>query len=158
MRRLPFFAPATLAAVLAGCSLLPERDAERVDLTATTPADSSRAGYEAARARWDAAGPAGYTMTYAVTCYCGFAVPGPYTVSVEGGRVVRAVGRDGRPLGEGTLTVDRLFGEVDRALGTQPAYVAVRYHTVYGFPVEASLGNLAVDAGVHYAVTRFAFR
>lgn len=138
LRKLRFLALA-LPVVLAGCD------------SPTDTNDGTFAGSVATAQRlWDAQGLDDYEFRYVADCFCAIA-PGETIVTVLDDRVVAVQdARTGRRLPEAlqyTPTIEQLLASIADAERTG-TYVQAQYDRRWGYPVDAVIGDLSLDAGV----------
>lgn len=117
------------------------------------PAPAQTGAVAQARARWAAQGTDDYRYVFERMCFC--LGRGPARVEVRDGRVVSvtdpATGQPATDVQPYVETVETLFdklaeAERDGSLGE------VTYDPALGYPSEATIGNLAADAGVTYRI------
>jgi hypothetical protein len=112
--------------------------------------------WEAARARWDAAGIDDYTIAYRQLCFCPHVA---VRVEVVDGEVVNVVSLDPEPPmslePEDQLTVDDLFDEAREAFGADR--VAITYDDELGYPITIDVDQIleAVDDEYTWTVESF---
>jgi hypothetical protein len=106
------------------------------------------------RRKWEAQGLDDYRFTLGRTCFCTEEATQPARVEVRDDRVVRVTSiRTGRELNrELGLTVDQLFDRI-AAAARDGTFLEVAYHPERGYPVGATIGTLANDAGVGYSLS-----
>lgn len=114
---------------------------------------SAEADLTAARARWKAAAPASYTMTYRLVCFCPELRA---TVTVENGQVVSF-----EPEGEiviDELTVEDLFADIQAAFDQNAARVTATFDADLGYPVDYFIDEdeMIADEEHGYTVESFA--
>ncbi|HEX2203492.1 MAG TPA: DUF6174 domain-containing protein [Longimicrobium sp.] len=125
----------------------------RTAVPANEPAPAQSGAVAQARARWAGQGIDDYRYTFERMCFC--LGRGPVRVEVRDGRVVSVTNpENGQPAPDVQPyieTVATLFdklaeAERDGSLGE------VAYDPTLGYPSEATIGNLAADAGISYRV------
>lgn len=104
--------------------------------------------------KWEAQNIDDYRFTYAALCFCPNELTDPMVVSVRDGRVtgaryVRTGGDVPARVRENLPTVDRLFAAI-AAAKERGDYLDVQYHPQLGYPVTATIGTLANDAGTRH--------
>jgi|GEM_PF-3037698 len=139
LRKLSFLA----LVVLAGCD------------SATASGDDTFAGPVATAQRlWDARGLDDYEFRYFAECFCAVA-PGETIVTVLDDRVVAVQdARTGRRLPEAlqyTPTIELLLARIADA-ERDGTYVRAEYDRRWGYPVDAVIGDLTLDAGVGHHI------
>ncbi len=103
---------------------------------------------------WERQGIDDYRFTFARDCFC---TPLPLVrVEVRNGQIF-----DVREVESGRLveqerwdeipTVDALFDRIENAQA-EDDFLEVRYHPTLGYPMHATIGTLANDAGVAYSL------
>jgi len=126
--------------------------------TACTSDDSSplRDEFEAARARWDAAGSDDYFFFLQRRCECPPEWSARTMVIVRGGTVSSASIDGGFAPDGAALTIEELFDEIAAALD-EPVDVAVTYDAELGHPldVQLDLEAIAVDGGLSLTLSGF---
>lgn len=110
---------------------------------AAPPDASHQADLDAARARWEDAGPASYTLEYRLLCLC---VNGPFTVEVAAGAIVSATDAQGDPIDPGlaaTYDVPALFEAVQEAIDAPVDDLVVDYDVDLGYPARIAMDRIA---------------
>lgn len=130
---------AALAAVIAAALMVASPG------VAAPPDASHQADLDAARARWDDVGPAGYTLEYQLLCFC--VNVGPFRVEVMDGAIVSATDAQGDPIDAGlaaTYDVPGLFDRVQEAIDAPAADLVVDYDGELGYPLRIAIDNIAM--------------
>lgn len=118
----------------------------------TTAATDGGSGHTVeARRRWEAQRLDDYRITVSRTCFCTEEYRQPARVEVRGDRVVRVTSVEtGRELDPRVgVTVEELFDRIARAEDAADE-VSAEFHPRHGYPVRATIGTLANDAGTAY--------
>lgn len=147
---------------LAGCSLSGDDPGPPPPLDPEAfVTDTTRAGLEHYRARWDEAGVAAYRFRFTRSCFCTSEALGPFEVVVRGGEVasVEFLGTGDRTEAErfGRLTVAELFEIVGDAFGNNAAYVSVSYEPALGLPAIVTIDYVAGVVDDELRLTLMAF-
>jgi hypothetical protein len=119
-------------------------------------APSGRLGLARARAQWESARIADYTVESRIICFC----PGHFhawtKLSVQADRVISADPLEPLPPGSfpsvpGWKTVDELFAFIESSTGSYENF-NVRYHATLGYPerIVARCRTNVTDCGVTY--------
>ena len=103
--------------------------------------------------QWAALGLRDYDYDFAATCFCLPAYTQPAVVHVRDGRVASVTPSGPHPAAplEHYPTIDELFARAIAALGRGEP-VAGAYDRDFGYPTSLTIGTLANDAGVGYAI------
>lgn len=122
--------PGLLAAALVACG------------DSTGPADDLARN----RALWEAEGTADYEFTFQRLCFCPEEAVALVQIQVTAGAVVSVIDALGQPVDSlsvaryFTITIDSLFGVVERAIAVDAYRLTVRYDPEFGYPE-----SIAVD-------------
>lgn len=104
---------------------------------------------------WNGQGLDDYRFAYARTCFC--LNRGTVQITVRDGRVVDVLRIDGGdPVPPESWaeypTVDALFDRIAQARAAGE-FTEVTFHPTLGYPVEATIGTLANDAGTRHTLS-----
>lgn len=109
-----------------------------------------------ARRTWAAQGLLSYRFRFQRICFCGPDATAPLTVVVSRNRVVSVTradtGETVTPSDSLPLTVERLYGEIERAIDQGAAALTVRYDPVRGYPISIDIDRdfRVADEEVYY--------
>jgi hypothetical protein len=124
-------------------------DCDDTTAAPTGPVDeAAQSAYEAARARWQAAGIASYRFTLASNCFCTDEFRGPFQITVTDGAVSEAL-YGAMPAQDGiAMTVDEVFQAIEDSLNSG-VETQITYDETLGYPltVQLDLAAIAVDGG-----------
>ena len=135
-----------LALALAACSALGQSDFSRN------------------QQKWQDADVSHYRFHLFISCFCIFTQDMPLVIEVKDGEVVSMEYQNGNPIDEGSrelfnkyATIDRLFSELEAALGGEAEEVTVKYDSTHGFPVELNIDFIkqAADDELYLTVSDF---
>lgn len=125
----------------------------RPAVSANEPAPAQAGVVAQARARWARQGIDDYRYVFDRVCFC--LGRGPVRVEVRDGRVVSVTHPDnGQPAPDVqpyVETVETLFDKLAEA-ERDGSLAEVTFDPALGYPAEATIGNLAADAGVGYRI------
>ncbi len=136
---------------------------EITDFAAADQGEDQAVELASARTAWEAAELVDYDYTFFRNCFCAEESRGPYEVSVRDGEIVAAtffgtdlldVGAlDITSYGGLVLTVDDLFAEIDRSIGTV-ASLEVTYDADYGHPTDLfiDIDERTADEEIGYSI------
>lgn len=115
--------------------------------------ESSVADVRARQRQWAALGLRDYDYDFAATCFCAPSYTQPAVVHVRRGRVARVTPNGPHPAAplEHYPTIDELFARALAAL-ERGEPVSGEYDRDFGYPTSLTIGTLANDAGVGYAI------
>jgi uncharacterized protein DUF6174 len=112
---------------------------------------------DAARSRWQAAGPPSYVFDLRLSCFCLQETYGTVSITVVDGRFVGEITSEGTSvdslLFESYLTVDRALELTQRLLEAKPASFTASYDPSLGYPTMVS-----VDPNARAADDEISFR
>ena len=151
-----WLAPGLAAALLAAgaCTARQSEPTGTVLQSSTVAGRSDEQALRDLHARWTALGIARYQFVLARECFCVPEVREPAVVEVRDGAVARVTSKgDGRELdGSLFLTIDHLFERaIEAARNGEP--IELQHDERYAYPTRLTVGSLAADAGVVYAVS-----
>jgi hypothetical protein len=104
-----------------------------------------------AHQRWVAANPQDYTFELRLLCFCVYR--GPIQVTVVNGSAVAATDSTGATVGGFTTTLGTLWDSI--LIAQANGRLAMAEFDQRGVPVEAEIGVMANDSGIHYSVRNF---
>lgn len=128
-----------LIVALAGCSFSGDDPGPPPPIeSGSLVVDTTRAGWEEHRTRWDEAGVTAYRFRFVRSCECLPETAGPFEVAVREGEVTSVVflGTGGRAEAEqqGRLTVGVLFEVIGDAFERNADAIEVGYEPALGLP------------------------
>lgn len=138
-----------MAIVLAACSAV------------ATEAPSE---FDSARQKWQQADVSHYRFNLNLSCFCAFAQDMPLVIEVQDGEVVSMEYQSGNEIDATSLeffqryaTIERIFEELEKALGGGADAVTVTYDESYGFPIQADIDfvELAIDDELYLTISGF---
>lgn len=140
-----------MAVVLAACS-------------AVQPAAEPASDFDLAREKWQAANISHYRFNLSISCFCIFTQDMPLIIEVDDGKVVSMEFQSGNEIDpsfvelfERYATIDRIFAELEKALGGEAEAVNVTYDETYGFPTEVAFDFelQAADEEIYLTISDF---
>lgn len=138
-----------MAVILAACSAL------------ATEAPSE---FESARQKWQEADVSHYRFNLNLSCFCAFAENMPLIIEVRDGEVVSMEYQNGNEIENTNLeffqqyaTIERIFEELEKALGGEADQVTITYDETYGFPTQADIDFVeqAIDDELYLTISDF---
>jgi hypothetical protein len=132
------FALVLTIGLITGCTLATESE-RRLDDVAV------------ARERWLSSPPRDYTFEVDLLCFCLYR--GPIRVTVVGGIAVAATDTTGAAVENFTMTLGTLWESI--LVAQANGSLAMAEFDQRGVPVEAEIGVMANDSGVHYSIRNF---
>jgi hypothetical protein len=117
-----------------------------VILTACASVGAASSDFDRARDKWQDAGISHYRFNLNISCFCAFTQDMPLIIEVQDGEVVSMEYQSGNEIDPSSLelfqryaTIDRIFAELEKALGGEADAVTVEYDETYGFPSQITL-------------------
>ena len=121
--------------------------------TASSPTSPVTRDVASARAQWQRTGIRNYEFVSALSCFCAPDYTAPMRVTVQNGLVTaiaNAVTGATMPVSY-RQPIDSIFANLSRQATDNPSLLTVQFDPTYGYPVQATFGSLAADAG--YSIT-----
>ena len=152
-----WLAPALAIVLLTAGGCTTRRSSESTEPVLQSSSVAGRGDVQALRdlhARWKALGVTRYQFVLARECFCVPEVREPAVVEVRDGAVARVAAQaDGRELDRSLfLTIDQMFERaIEAAQNGEP--IELQHDERYAYPTRLTVGSLAADAGVVYAVS-----
>jgi hypothetical protein len=120
--------------------------------------------FESARQKWQEASISHYRFNLNLSCFCAFAENMPLVLEVQEGEVVSMEYQNGNEIEVTNLeffqqyaTIERIFEQLEKALGGEADEVTVTYDETYGFPTQADIDFVeqAIDDELYLTISDF---
>lgn len=120
--------------------------------------------FESARRQWQEAAVSHYRFHLNLSCFCVFAQDMPLIIEVRDGEVVSMEYQSGNEIDATNLeffqqyaTIEKIFDELEKAIGGEADEVTVTYDETYGFPIQADIDFVeqAIDDELYLTISNF---
>ena len=120
--------------------------------------------FDRAQQKWQDANISHYRFKLSISCFCVFTQDMPLVIEVQDGEVVSMEYQSGNEIDAANLelfqryaTIDRIFEELEKALGGDADEVTVTYDETYGFPAQANINFdlQAADEEIYLTISEF---
>lgn len=119
---------------------------------------------EGARQKWEAAGISHYRFNLDMVCFCAFRENMPLIIEVQDGEVISMQYENGSEIDPASLeffqryeTIEKVFAELEKAVGGEADKVTVSYDGTYGFPEQIDIDFVEEAIDDELSMTIFGF-
>ncbi len=154
-----------MAIILTACAGIPTEIPTEILTDIPTDFPSGDSGdLESARQQWQDAAISHYRFNLHMVCFCAFAENMPLVVEVQDGNVVSMEYQNGTEIDPASLeffqryeTIEKIFTELEKAIGGEADEVTVSYDDAYGFPEQIDIDFIeeAIDDELVLTISGF---